>query len=128
MAMSRSQLRKLPARTCSIPGCGNEHVALGLCNMHYRRQRYGTPMDGPRPRSISRYDAAHDRLRRVNGPARTHLCAHCGEPAVDWAYDHADPDEKVDGNGRRPRTFSVDPAHYRALCKKCHRRFDLTHK
>lgn len=27
----------LPVRRCSVEGCEKEHVALGLCNMHYAR-------------------------------------------------------------------------------------------
>jgi len=69
------------------------------------------------------YQAAHDRVRGVKGRASDWPCWSCGRSAKDWAYDHTDPDEKTwEGNGRR---YSLDPSHYRPMCVRCHRRFDL---
>ncbi|CCH77765.1 hypothetical protein BN12_2200006 [Nostocoides japonicum T1-X7] len=67
-----------------------------------------------------RYRSAHDRIRRIYGPARHRRCIDCGRPASHWSYDHRDPLELHDG----PRRYSLDPDHYQARCVPCHRLFD----
>lgn len=32
---------------CKIEGCGKPHYGRGWCNMHYQRDKKGTPMDAP---------------------------------------------------------------------------------
>lgn len=66
------------------------------------------------------YHAVHARLRRTLGKAAEHACT-CGQPAHDWAYDNADPDEKVTEDGQR---YSVDPARYAPRCRSCHLKLD----
>ena len=36
---------KSVTQTCNVPGCGRRYRALGLCDMHYQRQRAGLPLD-----------------------------------------------------------------------------------
>lgn len=75
------------------------------------------------------YNSAHLRVRQARGPARKHTCP-CGRPAAQWAYDHNDPDPRTE-SVRTPRgrtlvvTWSDDPAHYVAMCYRCHARLDL---
>lgn len=45
----------------------------------------------------------------------------CGQPASQWSYDHADPDERTSELG----SYSADPDHYRPLCVPCHKTSDL---
>lgn len=43
--------------TCSIAGCDRTRYALGLCNLHWQRQRAGVAADAP-PRSTSGHQRA----------------------------------------------------------------------
>jgi hypothetical protein len=70
------------------------------------------------------YWGAHNRVKRERGSARGHQCVACGEPAKDWAYAHADPDEMRATEGRERGPYSAEPAHYEPRCKNCHSRFD----
>ena len=38
----------LTSRTCSVEGCGDKHLALGYCVMHYQRYKNGIPFSKPR--------------------------------------------------------------------------------
>lgn len=67
------------------------------------------------------YTAAHLRVRMVLGPARLRSCVDCGEAAVQWSYDNADPREMI---GRAGCRYSHDLGHYVARCRTCHIRFD----
>ena len=40
------------------------------------------------------YIGAHGRVYKARGKATEHACHWCGAPAHQWAYDHADPNEK----------------------------------
>ena len=49
----------IPARTCSLLGCGRPHEAKGYCKLHYYRMKRGISPDlpvgfryGPRPQPI----------------------------------------------------------------------------
>ena len=70
------------------------------------------------------YSGVHERLNRYRGHAQEHQCAHCGGPAVDWAYDHADPNEKVGVRHGHELAYSTDPDHYIPLCRLCHSLYD----
>lgn len=91
----------------------NVGTARGILNVQWRGEDVG-------------YSAIHRRLRQYRGKASTHACCQCGGPARQWAYDHADPQEKL-GDGGRGRVFrySTSLDHYIPLCLRCHRRFDL---
>lgn len=52
-------------RRCTWQGCDNSHTALGLCTMHYQRQRNGHLMDGgPRYRRRHPVIAGHRQCGR----------------------------------------------------------------
>lgn len=79
------------------------------------------PFVKPEREDVS-YSGAHMRLRKHRGSATSYVCAECGAPATQWAYNHADPDECYqDGVG----AYSMDPAHYSPMCVPCHKRADL---
>lgn len=49
-----------PDRPCSVPDCGREVRARGMCNLHYSRDRRANP---PSPPPQSDLDQAFERLR-----------------------------------------------------------------
>lgn len=72
------------------------------------------------------YAAAHDRVKRIHGPASTHRCVECGQQADHWSYDHQDPGERyAHGLSRNPVAYSAKPEHYQARCVPCHKQYDL---
>ena len=131
--------RKVVRGTCKMPDCDRPNFSLGYCEMHYTRVRtHGDPNivlpswheagpDHPRRQEVVKYSASHARVKRIRGAARQYPCAHCGAQALDWAYDHADPDELIDTDHGKRLPHSLDPEHYLPLCRTCHRRFDLEH-
>lgn len=120
--------------SCTI--CGAKAYCRQLCKMHYQRLwRHGDPRivfpagDHAGPGSShwtgdeATRRAAHQRVKSQRGRAGAHRCAHCGEQALDWAYNHRCPNERT-----CPDTgfaYSTDVAQYVPLCRTCHRRFDL---
>lgn len=68
------------------------------------------------------YAGAHFRVKALWGFASTHTCRHCLGPAAHWAYDHLDPNERVDPD---EGPYSPNPDHYLPLCVRCHKAFDL---
>jgi hypothetical protein len=113
---------------CSVDGCDRKHRAHDLCSLHWaRKRRNGTtellPAVGPRaPRWAGDevgYGGAHQRVRRERGPASDHTCP-CGEPAGQWAIDHARAPLSEDG-----MPYSPNPQDYTAMCVPCHKRMDL---
>lgn len=80
-----------------------------------RRPKVGLP-----PPSDT-YGAAHSRM----GPVSHLACRDCGNAAQEWAYDHGDPDELMDERGL---PYSLDPSHYRPMCRHCHRKFDSANR
>jgi hypothetical protein len=75
------------------------------------------------------YSNAHSRVRKARGPARKQTCP-CGVRAAQWAYDHNDPNPRTeimptDRGGTVVVAWSDDPAHYIAMCYRCHARLDL---
>lgn len=67
------------------------------------------------------YTAAHGRVKVLHGLAGIHLCVDCFGSAMDWSYDHEDPNELVDARGR---PYSMNPSHYWPRCRSCHTNFD----
>lgn len=116
--------------TCSAPNCDRPiHVkARELCSRCYQRWRkHG---DTERVDHCGRwagddvgYMGMHHRVRRLYGDATGHTCRTCGAQAKEWAYDHADPSERISEEGK---PYSVAPAHYMPLCRLCHRMLDAT--
>lgn len=132
--------RPQPKKPCKFEGCKKPRQARGLCKTHWLRWRkHGDPNVVAVNPSMLRgaqnakwrgdgvgYNTMHHRLRLYRGRATGYICMHCGSLAQQWAYDHADPDERIGdaGRGRRFR-YSTDLNHYIPLCRRCHRRFDL---
>lgn len=88
-------------------------------------------VEGPKPpakrgprKEVVGYQGAHVRLRLTQGRAAEHDCHRCGEPADEWSYNHADPNELIDEDLGLPYSLSSD--HYVPMCKSCHVRFDAT--
>lgn len=122
------------ASTCSIEGCDRRTKANGLCGAHNERSRtHGDPGNEPigaKPRRWSGprvgYGGLHARLRNTRGKASGHSCNHCGGPALQWAYDHSDPDPRVDRE--TGLEYSLDLSRYVPLCASCHKVFDLQYR
>jgi hypothetical protein len=115
--------RKTQPETCTIEGCEKPTRYHGWCRMHAARwERHGdTAVVIVKQRAeVVAYRQAHKRLCDDRGPASDHSCQHCGMPAQDWAYNHADPDERQSEHG----PYSLDPAHYLPLCRRCHSYYD----
>jgi hypothetical protein len=129
---------------CSEDNCNDPSSSRGFCRTHYERWRKhgdasvaleapvphnGTGADNPTWRGDGiGYTGAHMRVRRERGVASVHSCTACEKPAIDWAYDHADPNEKIGMHDGYSRVYSTDPSHYVPMCKSCHKRFDLEHR
>jgi len=125
-------------RPCAIEGCVRHHMAHGYCELHYLRfVKSGgdldvVALDGIKPASLNPkwrgdaagYEAIHSRLKREHGKASEHACARCDESAVDWAYDHACPNEKTVERRGRIYAYSTNPDRYLPLCRSCHTRLD----
>ena len=120
---------------CCIVGCGWGIYSKGMSLNHWRHwTKHGDPLHdeptGSRPGPAHpqwrgddiTYVQAHQRVRKAKGRARDHACESCHGPALHWAYDHADPNEKHDENGQ---AYSANDDHYRPLCVPCHKRSDL---
>lgn len=112
---------------CIVQDCDNEPRSLrsGLCDRHYsRRWRHGS-VDAviDTRRDDAGYRAAHGRITKDRGRARTYRCIDCGRRADHWSYRHDDPDELVSPTGQ---PYSLDPTHYDPRCAPCHAIFDGT--
>lgn len=120
---------------CSVADCDKPAHTRKLCQMHYfRLRRNGDPL-ALRGYTQGRghnhanwvgdritYIGAHCRLQRERGPATQHACIDCGAPAIEWSYNHSDPNELHDA--RRKCEYSADPGNYDPRCKSCHNRID----
>jgi len=118
-------------RRCSIQECGSKHFSKGFCQKHYfRLRRNGDPdvvtrdVGGP---GIG-YRAAHYRIQKDRGLAAAHKCQFCNGAAAQWAYDHQDPDARIDQTTTSKCIYSTNPAHYFPLCARCHKQFDLSRR
>lgn len=125
-------------RFCSITDCGRQVYCRGWCSLHYSRwQRSGADPTHPRrpgskggpthPRwrgDDIDYLHFHQRLNYARGNPGDHACVACGGPSQEWAYDHADPNEKVELRGKFLTAFSTDFDHYKPMCISCHRTMD----
>lgn len=120
---------------CSVVGCDRPYKAAGFCDLHWKRNdKHGNPhhvevqtlkAGANAWKADVTYAGAHRRLERYRGRAVGQACVDCAGPAHQWAYDHADPDERTELVGGYRVPFSVNPDHYRPMCRSCHKRFDL---
>ena len=93
------------------------------CATDRHRKRRGSDAPHWKGEDIG-YEGVHVRLAKhlgtPDGP-----CAHCGTTDPDtlyqWAYDHLDPDERIDPI-RGP--YSIHEEHYTRMCTSCHRKLD----
>lgn len=125
---------------CQVEGCEEPHTSKGYCNTHYRRQlkrgsldlppvqyRYGP--DHPQWKERPSYHSAHRRVDRDRGLAATFSCVACGETALQWSYDHSDPDELVSQTGNsKGCLYSADVTRYEPKCRSCHAAADAAHR
>ena len=74
---------------------------------------------------MAKYMAAHARILKARGPARRYRCVDCDARADQWSYNHADPQQVCDEQGRQ---YSLDPMFYDPRCRRCHQRFDRHHR
>ncbi len=83
---------------------------------------------GTAHRAAMSYAMAHYSVRMKRGKASAYPCwRECGKQGAEWAYDHADPNERPDEDGPHAGLpYSTDPMHYVPQCRTCHRRFDAT--
>lgn len=126
-------------RICAVDDCDREQQTRGWCPKHYKRwQAHGDPTKvagrGPGITGEANdawvggdvsYAGIHTRLRRQRGLASAHSCEHCGKHAKDWAYNHADPNEKTQEWRGYLVTYSGDVSFYTPLCGSCHRQLDM---
>lgn len=126
---------------CTVTGCGKPDSGHhGLCGKHFSRlKRNGGPeilRGGPKiykgPEHVSwqgdnvQYGGIHCRLRSHRGLASSHACVDCGKPAQQWAYDHKDPNELIQQDGKcQGLPYSTNLEHYEPKCISCHRLSDL---
>lgn len=129
--------KRIPDKPCFVEGCEKpaEHVD-GLCRMHKLRMKirgdYYVENSGENNhRWLSddelTYRAMHQRVRAARGSATAHTCVRCGRPAKQWAYDHADPDERLVEYQDLLVPISTKTDHYQPMCVSCHKRMDMTH-
>lgn len=114
---------------CLAENCEKPARSRHLCHKHYKRwQVFGeTGIERISERDSSHtisYRGAHRRVEAAFGSARMQSCVECGESALEWSYDHEDPEEVLDERGI---PYSVTPSFYRPMCISCHRNFDLAH-
>ncbi|MEU3995574.1 hypothetical protein AB0E76_07075 [Streptomyces fungicidicus] len=70
------------------------------------------------------YKAMHKLLNDLRLPARYSACDWCGLSANDWAYQWNDAEELDSEFG----PYSLNSTSYRAMCRRCHLRFDDAHR
>ena len=125
----------LGGRPCVVEDCSRLATmrdAGGLCAKHYLRKRIRGAADfefaglnhpnwtGDSPS----YEAAHKRVRRTKGPARSFDCVDCNGRARHWSYRHDDPAELWSDEVRAWYSTSLDS--YEPRCVRCHHLFDRT--
>ncbi|MEW2454384.1 hypothetical protein [Streptomyces albus] len=70
------------------------------------------------------YKAMHKILNSLRLPARYSACDWCGLSAQDWSYQWDDTEALDSEHG----PYSQNTASYRAMCRRCHLRFDEAHR
>jgi hypothetical protein len=119
-------------RQCiTIAGCENPPERGSKWCTPCRSRYFPKPGDPKPPRTKpgrrihppATYDAVHERMRSRMGRTmltrtkRQYTCP-CGEPAVDWSYNHGCPDEQR--MAPRDLAYCEHFYHYEMLCRRCH--------
>lgn len=120
---------------CDVDGCQGKVTSKGMCSKHYARWvRHGDPItvlprglapgdpSNPMRKEVPGYGAAHERIRRLRGPANAQVCSRCGGVARQWAYVAAGASERIDSP---TGPYSRIPDDYAPMCVPCHKREDL---
>ena len=103
------ELNRGNKRSC---GCLQKEIASARAKARFPRTETPT------------YVTAHRWIWDANGPAAEHECVQCGKTAQDWAYDGEDPLEVIAQFTHKGLVYSLNPNHYKPMCKKCHCAFD----
>ena len=132
------------AGPCLVVDCNRPRGARGWCTRHYHAWKmygdpqliakpgYAHPKGSKNPKWAGddvTYSTLHQRLRRYRGSPTK--CGHCGvtgrhQWALDWDKDPKVRYEDVKRRGKVDRLpYSSNLQDYIALCRSCHRRFDL---
>jgi len=78
-----------------------------------------------KPDDVIGYVAAHDRVRKARGNARTHSCVACAGPASDWALRKDALVRRVCPSGPfAGYPLSPNPSDYQPMCRSCHSSYD----
>lgn len=121
---------------CNVPACDKpRYNNQDICVAHYTRRRRTGSVQADRPLqdrggSNVGYKAAHRRCSTLWGSASGHACCVCGSTADQWAYDHTDPEGKVEtqanlGGDLVEVAYSPWPEFYKPMCKSCHLKQDV---
>lgn len=84
----------------------------------------GRDPNKPWTRNQVSYQAAHKRVRLINGSARKHLCVDTGEQAQDWSYIGGDVDELYETIRGSRLAYSLKPEFYVPRTRKAHQEYD----
>lgn len=112
--------------------CGNLKE-LGLPNLISGAtvncaDRASHPSPASKGEAVS-YHGAHHRVAAERGKAREHTCIWCKRQAEQWALAHATANVERDAEGKdKGLPYSVTPADYQPMCRRCHGRFDRRHR
>lgn len=121
-------------KPCIAEGCGQMAVCRKLCQKHYLRLvKHGNTetvlVERATRRGYLSIKGLHSKIKRERGVARDYACVDCGQPAAEWSYDNADPEQLTElQGGRWHMAYSLDVNHYDPRCISCHRTFDFAHK
>jgi hypothetical protein len=131
------------ARTASTTPCiecGGVYYAKNYCRKCYQKRFRKTfpsrlakaPVWGAvdnRGRATKdhvEYRAAHVRVERIRGKARSYFCIDCSNQAAEWSLDESADNIFVSAAaGSAGKAYSLDVEAYDPRCIPCHRKMDL---
>ena len=99
-------------RLCSIDGCTNQHMAKGLCKLHYSRNKRGTPLGSER---VCKSCSSPFLLTRGNRECCSQDCAR------DWWFKKQGPGYNQTLYRRNPERFKKATIKNKKIAKdKCY--------